>query len=84
MVEIKSTENASRESDLDPTTYVLMRFITHATWLHLTRRSAIQPPRLNSKDSHSMRFIKAIYRGLNRDWTVTLKFPYKLRCYSRL
>ena len=37
MIEIKLTENASRASDRDPTASVFMRFITHATWLHLER-----------------------------------------------
>ena len=39
MVEIKSTENASRVSDRDPTTSVFMCFITHVTWHHLERQS---------------------------------------------
>ena len=43
MVEIKPTKNISRASDRDPTANDLIRFITHATWLHLRRRSAIQP-----------------------------------------
>ena len=34
-VEIKSTKNASRESDRDPAASVLMHFITHGMWLHL-------------------------------------------------
>ena len=43
MVEIKPTKSISRASDRDPTMSDLIRFITHATWLHLRRRSAIQP-----------------------------------------
>ena len=52
MVEIKPIQNASRSSECDPTTSVLMRFITHATWLHLMGLIMIQRPRLNSNDSH--------------------------------
>ena len=44
MVEIKPTKNASRSSDRDPTVSILMRFIMHATWLHLMRPIAIQRP----------------------------------------
>ena len=84
MVEIKPTKNASRASDRDPTTSILMRFITHAMWLHLGGRLVIQQLRLNSNDLHPMRFIKAVDRELNNDRMVTPKSPYKLRCSSRL
>ena len=84
MVEIKLTENASRASDCDPTTSVLMRFITHATWLHLGGRSTIQRLRLNGKNSHPMHFIKAVDLEFNGDRMVTPKSPNKLRCSSRL
>ena len=52
MALIKPTQNASRSSDRDPTTGVLMHFITHATWLYLMRPIVIQRPRLNGNDSH--------------------------------
>ena len=84
MVEIKSTKNASRVSDRDPTASILMRVIVHATWLHLKRRSAIQQPRLNGNDLHPMCFVRAVDRRLNGDQTVTHKLSYKLRCSSRL
>ena len=84
MVEIKLRENASRVYDCNPTISVLMHFITHATCLHLGGRLAIQRLQLNGNDLHPMRFIKAVYRELNGDWTVTPKSPYKLRCSSRL
>ena len=84
MIEIKSAKNTSRESVRDPMASVLMRFITHATWLHLSGRSAIQWLRLNGNDLHPMRFIRAVDCRLNGDRTVTPKSPYKLRCSSRL
>ena len=37
MVEIKSTEKASYVFDRDPMGCLFMRFIKHATWLHLER-----------------------------------------------
>ena len=83
-VEIKSTENALRASDRNPTASVLRHFITHAMSLHLSRRSAIQRPILNGNDSHPMRFIRAVDRGFNGNWTVTPNLPYKLRWSSRL
>ena len=84
MVEIKLTKNASRAFDHDPTTSVLMRFITHAMWLHLSGRSAIRKLRFNSNNSHPMHFIKAIDCGFNEAWMVTPKSPYKVRRSSRL
>ena len=65
MVEIKLKKNVSRAFDRDPTASVFMRFITHATWLHLSGRSAIRKLRFNSNDSHPMHFIKAIDCGFN-------------------
>ena len=48
----KPSQNASRSSDRNPTASVLMRFITHAMWLHLMHPIVIQRPRLNSNDSY--------------------------------
>ena len=75
MLEIKSKNNASRAVDRDLMTSVLMRFITDATWLHLSGRSAIQWLRPNSNDSHLMYFIRTVDRGFNEDRTVKLKSP---------
>ena len=82
--EIKPMKNASRAYDHDPTSSVLMHFITNATWLHLGARSAIQRLRLNGNDLHPMCFIRAVDHGFNEERTVTPKSPYKLRCSSRL
>ena len=57
-----------------------MRFITHATWVHLECRSAIGWLEVNGNDSHLMCFIRAVDCEFKLDRTVTFKLPYKLRC----
>ena len=84
MAEIKTNEKCIRASDQDPTADVTC-IIYNALDVASSQWSIkIQWPRLNHKDLHPMRFIRAFDRELNDDRTVTPKLAYKLRCSSMM